>query len=163
MSEAENVPTAEGMRARYADLMNDDAPAQDESAVGSPPSAEPQLVGEERAPHTPAPDSPTPATPDPEPPDPADDLAAHLLDVKVRLWAELGRARLPLAQTVALGTGAIVDLDKEPDDELDVLVNGMPFAQGKLILVDGEWAIRLERIVARPYAVEQASNSGSGA
>ena len=108
-----------------------------------------------------------PPLPEPEPeiddiPDPAEDLAAHLLDVNVRLWAELGRSRLPLAEAVALGAGAIVDLDKEPEDELDVLVNGMPFAKGKLLLVDGEWAIRLERIVARP-TVEHASNSGSGA
>jgi flagellar motor switch protein FliN/FliY len=96
-------------------------------------------------------------------PDHGADLAAHLLDVNVRLWAELGRSRLPLAEAVALGTGAIVDLDKDPDEELDVFVNGMPFAKGKLLLVDGEWAIRLERIVASPRAVEHASSSGSGA
>ena len=96
-------------------------------------------------------------------PDPAEDLALHLLDVNVRLWAELGRAKLPLAQAVALGQGAIVDLDKEPDDSLDVFVNGLPFAKAKLLLVDGEWAIRLEEIVAAPGAVEQASSSGSGA
>jgi flagellar motor switch protein FliN len=157
MSEEENLPSAEEMRARYADLMKDEAPAEDASAVDRPQSAEPEPDAVE-------------ATPEPEPiaeiddvPDPADDLAAHLLDVNVRLWAELGRSRLPLAQTVALGAGAIVDLDKEPDDELDVFVNGMPFAKGKLLLIDGEWAVRLERIVATQEAVEQASSSGSGA
>jgi flagellar motor switch protein FliN len=96
-------------------------------------------------------------------PDPAVDLAEHLLDVNVRLWAELGRARLPLAEAVALGTGAIVDLDKQPDDQLDVYVNGTLFARAGLLLVDGEWALRLDEIVASPDAVEQASNSGSGA
>ena len=118
-----------------------------------------------------APEPVVEAEPEPEPepeaaeemPDPGEDLALHLLDVNVRMWAELGRAKLPLAQAVALGQGAIVDLDKEPDDELDVLVNGLPFAKGKLLLVDGEWAVRLERIVATPAAVEQASSSGSGA
>ncbi|HEY7629711.1 MAG TPA: FliM/FliN family flagellar motor switch protein [Thermoleophilaceae bacterium] len=134
----------------------------DESAVGSPPSAEAEPVTEEAAP-----EPVVEAEPEPEPveemPDPGEDLALHLLDVNVRMWAELGRAKLPLAQAVALGQGAIVDLDKEPDDELDVLVNGLPFAKGKLLLVDGEWAVRLERIVATPAAVEQASSSGSGA
>jgi len=204
VSEEENLPTAEEMRARHADLMTDEAAEPDESAVGSPPSAEPEPepepepeaaepVAEEPAPvaeeapaddgklpspeemraryadlmkdEEPAPARDTSTAPEPvdEAPDSADDLAAHLLDVNVRFWAELGRTRLPLAQTVALGTGAIVDLDTEPDDELDVLVNGMPFAKGKLLLVDGEWAIRLERIVATPAAVEQASSSGSGA
>jgi flagellar motor switch protein FliN/FliY len=155
MSEEENLPSAEEMRARYADLTNDDAAPADESTVDSPQSAEGSAV-----------DSPQSAESEPEAkaaPDPAEDLAAHLLDVNVRFWAELGRSQLPLAQAVALGAGAIVDLDKEPEDEVDIYVNGMPFATGRLLLVDEEWAIRLERIVAIPQAVEQASSSGSGA
>ena len=83
--------------------------------------------------------------------------------VNVRFWAELGRARLPLAEAVALGTGAIVDLDKEPDEAVDVYVNGTPFARGTLLLVDGEWAVRLEEILASTEAVEHASSSGSEA
>ena len=198
MSEEENLPSAEDMRARYAHLM-DDSPAQDESTVDSPPSAEPEPepaaepeaapAGDEKAtghgPQATEPElepEPEPAAaapaatveplpaiePEPEPEaeevsDPSDDLAAHLLDVNVRLWAELGRAKLPLAQAVSLGEGAIVDLDKEPEEALDVLVNGLPFARARLLLVDGEWAIRLEEIVATPGAVEQASSSGSGA
>jgi flagellar motor switch protein FliN len=171
----ETLPTPEEMRARYADLMNEES-AEEESAVRSPQSAEeefavgsPQSAESEAEAAAPEPDpsnlqSPIPNLP-PDPPeaDPAEDLAAHLLDVNVRLWAELGRSRLPLAQAVALGAGAIVDLDKEPDEELDVLVNGLPFATAKLLLEDGEWAIRLERIVATPQAVEHASSSGSGA
>ena len=125
---------------------------------------EPEAVPEPEPSNPQSPISNLPAEPEPEEaPDPAEDLAAHLLDVNVRFWAELGRSRLPLAQAVALGAGAIVDLDKEPEDEVDIYVNGMPFATGKLLLVDEEWAIRLERIVATPQAVEQASSSGSGA
>src|SRR5262249_8749793 len=106
------------------------------------------------------------AVPEPaaeEEPDLAADVATHLLDVDVRLWAELGRSKLALGSAVSLGTGAIVDLDKEPDDALDVFVNGRLFAKGRLLLVDGEWAVRLEQIVAEPTAVEHASNAGSGA
>jgi flagellar motor switch protein FliN len=177
VSEEENLPSAEEMRARYADLMKDETSAEaGESTPDSPLSTEPEPEPPAEPEPVPEPDpsnlqSPiSDLSPDPEPieeiediPDPAEDLAEHLLDVNVRFWAELGRARLPLAEAVALGTGAIVDLDKEPDEELDVLVNGLPFAKGKLLLVDGEWAIRLERIVAAPEAVEHASNSGSGA
>jgi flagellar motor switch protein FliN len=172
MSEEENLPSADEMRARYADLMKDEEPAADEGtgdgAQGTEP--EPEPAPEPEAAPGPVAVAAEPPPPDPEPEseaedvaDPADDLAAHLLDVKVRFWAELGRSRMPLAEAVALGSGAIVDLDKEPDEEVDVLVNGLPFAKGKLLLVDGEWAIRLEQIVATPEAVEHASSSGSGA
>jgi len=101
--------------------------------------------------------------PVPDIPDPAEDLAEHLLDVEVRFWAELGRADLPLAEAVALGSGAIVDLDREPSEPVDVYVNGMRFGTARLLVVDGEWAIRLEEIVASSDAVEQLSSSGSGA
>lgn len=134
-----------------------------------PLSAEAQRAAEqvEEQAAEPTPDAPQPTAETLDTPedisDPSEALAAHLLDVRVRFWAELGRARMPLAQAVALGAGAVVDLDKEPDEELDVLVNGLPFAKGRLLLVDGEWAVRIERIVARREAVEQASSSGSGA
>jgi flagellar motor switch protein FliN/FliY len=97
----------------------------------------------------------------PEEPDLAADVASHLLDVDVRLWAELGRSKLALGSAVSLGTGAIVDLDKEPEEALDVFVNGRLFAKGRLLLVDGEWAVRLEQIVDCPTSVEHASNAGS--
>jgi flagellar motor switch protein FliN len=149
----------------------------DRSPQGDASVAAPAPDTQDPAPDTqvPAPDTQVPApdtrhpTPEPEPepvediPDPGEDLALHLLDVKVRLWAELGRARLPLAHAVGLGSGAIVDLDKGPDEQLEILVNGRPFAKGTLLLEDGEWAVRLEEIVATPQALEQASSSGSGA
>lgn len=56
-----------------------------------------------------------------------------------------------------------MELDKEADEELDVFVNGRLFAKGRLLLVDGEWAVRLEQIVDRPVAVEHASTGSSGA
>ena len=120
-------------------------PTPETSAVQAPPVA----VPEEEAPE--------------EEPDIAAEVASHLLDVDVRLWAELGRSKLALGSAVSLGTGAIVDLDKGPDEALDVFVNGRLFAKGRLLLVDGEWAVRLEQIVAEPAAVEHASNAGSGA
>jgi flagellar motor switch protein FliN len=83
-----------------------------------------------------------------------------VLDVTVRLWAELGRARMPLGHAVALAEGSIVDLDRQPEDAVDVYVNGAPFGTGRLILVEGEWALQLERVYALD-GVEQASNGSS--
>jgi flagellar motor switch protein FliN len=75
-----------------------------------------------------------------------------LLDVKVRLSAELGRTRLPLASVVSLGDGAIVDLDRMPDDPVEVFANGRLVGKGRLVLADGEWALRLEEIDFRQDA-----------
>jgi len=141
-----------------------------EEAIALPEPAEAIAVPDTRdpTPETPAVQAPPVAVPEEEAPaeeepDLAAEVASHLLDVDVRLWAELGRSKLALGSAVSLGTGAIVDLDKQPDEALDVFVNGRLFAKGRLLLVDGEWAVRLEQIVAEPTAVEHASNAGSGA
>ena len=78
-----------------------------------------------------------------------------LLDVKVRLSAELGRTRLPLASVVGLGDGAIVDLDRLPDDPVEVFANGRLVGKGRLLLADGEWALRLEEIDFHRAAVRK--------
>ena len=125
-------------------------PAPETQPVATPPVQAPAVAVEEEA-------------SDEEEPNLVLEVATHLLDVDVRLWAELGRAKLALGNAVSLGTGAIVDLDKEPEEALDVYVNGRLFAKARLLLVDGEWAVRLEQIVASPTIVEHASNAGSGA
>lgn len=72
--------------------------------------------------------------------------------VQVRVSAELGRARLPLGRLVALG-GQVVELDRSIDDPIHILVNGRPFALGRLLVADGEWAVRIEEIQAGPEAL----------
>lgn len=69
-----------------------------------------------------------------------------MLDVQVRVSAELGRARLPVADVLELGSGAVVDLDRAADAPVEVYVNGLPFGNGRLVAVDGEWAVRLESV-----------------
>jgi flagellar motor switch protein FliN len=80
--------------------------------------------------------------------------AEDVLDVRVRLSAELGRARLPTATVVGLSAGALVDLDRAADDPVDIYVNGLHYGTGRLVEVDGEWAVLLETV-----AVEQPSSA----
>jgi len=71
-----------------------------------------------------------------------------LAGIPVRVWAELGRARMPSAQVVGLPAGAVVELDKQADDAIDLYVNGAHFATGRLVVVDGtDWAVRIEHVL----------------
>jgi flagellar motor switch protein FliN len=73
-----------------------------------------------------------------------------LSGISLRVWAELGRARIPLADAVALPLGAVVDLDCAADSPVDLYVNGFRFAQGQLLVTDdGEWAVSLEQVGAQ--------------
>jgi flagellar motor switch protein FliN/FliY len=84
---------------------------------------------------------------------PADAAAAAGLDeslraIDVRVWAELGRRRMPIGNLVGMPVGAVVDLDSEADEPVDLFVNGMRFACGRLVVSDGgEWAVEIESLV----------------
>ena len=71
---------------------------------------------------------------------------ASLINMDLRVWAEVGRTRMPAASVVGMAEGAIVDLDCEPHEPADLFVNGRHFGTGRLILVDGEWALRVETL-----------------
>jgi flagellar motor switch protein FliN/FliY len=87
--------------------------------------------------------------------------AGTLLDMPLRVWAEIGRTKLPAAFVVGMPQGAIIDLDCEPDEPADLFVNGRHFGTGRLVLVDGEWALRVETLTEDEQAnFEQLSSAG---
>src|SRR3954468_11038046 len=58
----------------------------------------------------------------------SDSHSPVLAGIPVRVWAELGRAQMPSAQIVGLPPGAVVELDRQADEAIDIFVNGMRFA-----------------------------------
>ena len=51
-------------------------------------------------------------------------------------------------EVVGLPAGAVVELDKQADDAIDLYVNGTKFATGRLVVVDGtDWAVRIEHVL----------------
>jgi flagellar motor switch protein FliN/FliY len=64
----------------------------------------------------------------------------------MRVWAELWRARHSLAEVVALGVGAVVELDRRLEDPIDLYVNGLRLGHGELEIVDEEWAVRVDAV-----------------
>ena len=91
----------------------------------------------------------------------AEALRATMRNVPLRVWAELGRARLRTLDVAALADGAIVDLDRAADDPVDVYVNGSRIATGRLIRIDDkDWAVRLEQVFPAAQAPEPANGVG---
>jgi flagellar motor switch protein FliN len=67
--------------------------------------------------------------------------------ISLRVWAELGRARMPLGSALGLPVGAVLDLDRPADAPVDLYVNGVRFARGQLLVTEeGEWAVSLEQL-----------------
>ena len=82
--------------------------------------------------------------------------APSLAGISVRVCAELGRARMPSAEIVGLPAGAVVELDRQADEPIDLYVNGRRFATGRLMVVDGsDWAVRIETIFDEPENINE--------
>jgi flagellar motor switch protein FliN len=88
--------------------------------------------------------------------------SAAVRAVPVRVWAELGRTQMPVGQAVGLATGAVVELDRAPDDPVDLYVNGRLFGTGRLLLVEDEWAVRIETMLPTGSAFPEHDESPQG-
>ena len=75
-------------------------------------------------------------------------LGPALRAVPVRVWAELGRARMPAGTSLDLPTGSVVELDREVEDPVDLYVDGLHFATGRLrVAEDGSLQLEVEEVV----------------
>ena len=88
-----------------------------------------------------------------------EDHMGALVAAPVRLSAEIGRTSLPLAEVLELRGGAILDLDSAADDPADLYVNGRRLGTGKLVLVDGEWALQIEWLAGHEDVHEPATSA----
>jgi flagellar motor switch protein FliN len=78
----------------------------------------------------------------------ADADLARLHDVPVELTVEIGRTRMTIGETLALGPGAIVSLNRLAGEPVDLLVNGTPIARGEVVVIDEEFGLRITEVGA---------------
>jgi flagellar motor switch protein FliN/FliY len=66
---------------------------------------------------------------------------------EVDLWIELGRARVPISQAAAIGSGTVVALDALVDEPVNIFIAGRLAARGEVLELDGNYFIRVTEIV----------------
>ena len=85
--------------------------------------------------------------------EPAGAELERLYDVPVELAVEIGRTKMTIRETLGLGPGSIVTLDRMAGEPVDLLVNGKPIARGEVVVIDGEFGLRVTEVVVRaPFA-----------
>ena len=73
-----------------------------------------------------------------------------LLDVQVEATLRFGEQTLPLRDVLELASGAVVELDRRVNDPGDLYVGGKLIARGEVVIVDGNYGLRITEIVS-PY------------
>lgn len=69
-----------------------------------------------------------------------------LADVEIELSVEFGRRRMPLGEVARLNVGSVVELDTLAGEPLVVYANGRRIATGEAVVVDGQFAIRIQSL-----------------
>ncbi len=72
----------------------------------------------------------------------------RLHDVPVELTVEIGRTRMTIGETLGLGPGSIVSLERLAGEPVDLLVNGKRIAYGEVVVIDEEFGLRITELVA---------------
>ncbi|WP_206362068.1 flagellar motor switch protein FliN [Sphingomonas montana] len=71
-----------------------------------------------------------------------------LSDIPLRLSVEVGSTSLKLSELLDLAEGSVVELDRQANELLDILVNGTLVARGEVVTVGGRFGIRVVDVVA---------------
>jgi len=72
-----------------------------------------------------------------------------LLDVEMPVSVSFGRTHLPLKDVIKLSTGSIVELNRTISEPVEVIVNNCVIARGEVVVVEGNYGVRIQQIVSR--------------
>ena len=70
-------------------------------------------------------------------------------DLELLVTVELGRISMALKDMLALGPGSIVELNKFAGEPVEVYVNNKKFAEGEVVVVDQNFAVRITSLIAK--------------
>lgn len=70
-----------------------------------------------------------------------------LLDMKVPITITIGQTEIPVQRFLRLGPGSVLKLDKSIDEPIELYLGDVKFATGKVVVVDGRFAVRIGQIL----------------
>jgi flagellar motor switch protein FliN len=72
-----------------------------------------------------------------------------LLDVEMPVSVSFGRAQVQLKDVLKLTTGSVVELNRAIADPVEVIVNNCVIARGEVVVVDGNFGVRIQNVISR--------------
>jgi flagellar motor switch protein FliN/FliY len=72
-----------------------------------------------------------------------------LLDVELPVSVSFGKTEISMKDVLKLTTGSIVELNRGVNEPVEVLVNHCLIARGEVVVVEGNYGVRIQQIVSR--------------
>jgi flagellar motor switch protein FliN/FliY len=73
-----------------------------------------------------------------------------LRDVELEVTLRFGERIMLLRDILELGEGSVVELDRQVEEPVDLLLDGKLIARGEVVVVDGSYGLRIHEMVALP-------------
>jgi flagellar motor switch protein FliN/FliY len=70
------------------------------------------------------------------------------MNVEIPVSVSLGRKQMRMKDLLGLTHGSIVELDQELGDDVEIRVNNSVIARGEVVAVDGNYAVRILKMVS---------------
>ncbi|MFY8112571.1 MAG: FliM/FliN family flagellar motor switch protein [Rhabdaerophilum sp.] len=80
--------------------------------------------------------------------------------VEVQIAVVIGRSRMPIHHLLRMGRGAVIELDSNENDEIEILANDFPVARGQVIVQGKRIQVEVTSLIRRPE-VERVLSKGS--
>ena len=72
------------------------------------------------------------------------------MNVELDVTLRFGGRRMLLREILELNSGAVVELDRQVQEPADLLLDGRLIARGEVVVVDGNYGLRILQILPSP-------------
>ena len=79
---------------------------------------------------------------------------AILDQLNVELTVVLGRIRMPIHMLLRMGRGAVIELDQNDSDMVEILANDHPVARGQLVVTGNRISVEVTELIRKPEVVQ---------
>ena len=69
------------------------------------------------------------------------------MDVPLNVSVLVGSTKRRLRDVLNLNNGSVVELDKQADAPVDIIVNGQLIARGEVVVIDDNFGVKITEIV----------------
>ncbi|MEZ6061525.1 MAG: flagellar motor switch protein FliN [Planctomycetaceae bacterium] len=69
-------------------------------------------------------------------------------DVQVEISVEIGRVTMSIGELLQLGQGSVVELDRDLNEPVSVMAQGVRIASGEVVVIDDRFAVRITEITS---------------
>jgi flagellar motor switch protein FliN len=80
-----------------------------------------------------------------------------VLDVELNVTLRFGQRLLTLREVLELTSGSVIELDRQVDEPVELLLEGKVIARGEAVVIDGNYGLRVTDM-PRPVSREMLSH-----